>query len=233
MSVIINRSGVTMNGRVHINRVGGTTTTTSSSTSTTTTLGASVLIGYVQASPTPSFIDDCSTTFTSVLCTVPIYMPTTTPILGVNFVYSLGQLPTEAIFSAGVPFYTDAALTTPLPQQGGRVYGFNANLNGVPNRQIRISNTTPQDYNGYSYCTRANYGYYVVSGTKVNVGSSTRALTPDDDSLIPYVGQRMWKTDGSGIGTNTTIAWAASPNVTATHLITFGPTSTSTVISVA
>lgn len=193
----------------------------------------SVIIGYVQPTPVPSFIDDCSSTFTNVLCTVPLYMSTSGTILGVNAVYSLGQLPYWLLFDPGVPFFTDSALTTPLTPQGGKVYGFSTAQNGVPNRQIRIASGTPDDYNGWSFCTRADYGYYVVSSTKVNVGNSTRASVPTDDSTTPYIGQRIFQTSGAGIGTNTTIAWALNPNVTATHLITFGASSSSTVISVS
>ena len=181
-----------------------------------------ILIGYVQASPTPSFINDCTTTFTNVLCTVPIYMANTGE-LGNSNVYSLGQLPRDTVFpNAGVPFYTDAALTTKLPNQGGRVYGFNTNLNGVPNRKIRIATTTPNDYDGNDLCTRSAYGYYVVSATKVNVGSTNRVWAASDESAIPYVGQRLFDTEAAGPFTvGTTIAWAFNPNITATHLITF------------
>lgn len=207
MSIIFNRGNFVMNGRITVNPSDPAPT--------------SVLIGYVQASPTPSFIGDCTTTFTNVLCTVPIYMATTGE-LGNSNVYSLGQLPRDTAFpTAGVPFYTDAALTTKLPDQGGRVYGFNTNQNGVPNRKIRIS--TSNDYDGYDQCIRSAYGYYVTSSTKVNVGSTNRAFTALDDSTTPYVGQVLFNTSGgSGFTIGTTIAWALNPNVTATHLITFG-----------
>jgi len=32
-----------------------------------------ILIGYIQAT-TPAFINDCTATFTNVLCTVPLYV---------------------------------------------------------------------------------------------------------------------------------------------------------------
>lgn len=212
-----------------------TTTTaaaTTSTTTTTTTASGGILIGYVQAEPVPSFIGDCSTTFTDVLCTVPIYMANTGE-LGNSNVYSLGQLPVNDAFpDAGVPFYTDSALTTKLAPQGGKVYGFNTNNNGVPNRKLRIVSGTPNDYDGWDICEVVAYGYYVVSGTKVNVGNTDRAYTASDDSLTPYVGQRLFSSAGGGFFSNgDTIAWAASPNVTATHLITFGSFTTVTAVS--
>lgn len=192
----------------------------------------SILIGYVQAAPVPSFIGACDAAFEAVLCTVPIYMAPYGE-LGNSNVYSLGQLPANDSFPTnGVPFYTDSALTTPLPPQGGRVYGFNTNNNGVPNRQIRISSGTPNDYSGWEICNIVGYGYYVTSSTKVNVGSSNRCWSASDDSLTPYVGQRMFNSSGFGFFSNgQTIAWAANPNVTATHLITFGSFTTATAVS--
>jgi hypothetical protein len=183
-----------------------------------------ILIGYIQASTPPSFINDCTTTFTNVLCTVPLYV-SSQGALGNTNVYSLGQLPHHNAYpTAGSPFYTNTQLTTTLANAGGRVYGFNTNLNGVPNRKIRISTGTPNDYDGYDSCVRSAYGYYVVSSTKVNVGSTNQAFAPTDDSTTPYIGQELFTTSGgSGFGTPPiTIAWALNPNVTATHLLTFG-----------
>lgn len=210
------------------------TSTTTSTTSTTTTAAGGILIGYVQASPTPSFINDCTTTFTNVLCTVPLYMAPYGELGNPN-VYSLGQLPVDGSFpDPGVPFYLDAALTTKLPPQGGRVYGFNTNNNGVPNRKLRISTGTPNDYDGHDMCVLSPYGYYVQSSTKVNVGNTNRMFTASDDSLTPYVGQRLYSTSGfAGFTAGQTYAWAADPNVTATHLITFAATSTTRVGSVS
>jgi hypothetical protein len=189
-----------------------------------------ILIGYIQATA-PAFIDDCTATFTNVLCTVPIYV-SPNGALGNTNVYSLGQLPHQNAYpDAGSPFYTNTGLTTTLANAGGRVYGFNTNFNGVPNRQIRISTGSPNDYNGWSKCELVAYGYYVVSATKINVGNTNRAYAPTDDSTTPYVGQVLYDTIGSGPfpAPPTTIAWALSPNVTATHLITFG--SSTTVVS--
>jgi hypothetical protein len=189
-----------------------------------------ILIGYIQAT-TPAFINDCTTTFTNVLCTVPLYVSSNGD-LGNTTVYSLGQLPTHTAYpNAGSPFYTNTTLTTKLANAGGAVYGFNTNLNGVPNRKIRISTGTPNDYDGWEKCTIVPYGYYVVSSTKVNVGNTNQAYAPTDDSTTPYVGQVLYDTSTSGPFPTppTTIAWALNPNVTATHLITFG--SSTTVVS--
>lgn len=189
-----------------------------------------ILIGYIQAT-TPSFINDCTATFTNVLCTVPLYV-SSDGALGNTNVYSLGQLPQHTAFpNAGSPFYTNTSLTTTLSNAGGRVYGFNTTFNAAPNRQIRIATGTPNDYDGWAKCTLAAYGYYVTSATKVNVGSTNRAYAPIDDSTTPYVGQTLYDTIGSGPFPTppTTIAWALNPNVTATHLITFG--SSTTVVS--
>lgn len=187
-----------------------------------------ILIGYIQASTPPSFINDCTTTFTNVLCTVPIYVSSQGD-LGNTTVYSLGQLPHHTAYpTAGSPFYTNTTLTTKLANAGGRVYGFNTNLNGVPNRQIRISTGSPNDYDGWNACTIVSYGYYVVSSTKVNVGNTNQVYAPNDDSATPYVGQVLYDTSTFGPFPSfpLTIAWAASPNVTATHLITFGSSTT-------
>ena len=189
-----------------------------------------ILIGYIQATA-PAFINDCTATFTNVLCTVPLYV-SSNGALGNTNVYSLGQLPaSEAYPTAGSPFYTNTGLTTTLANAGGRVYGFNTTFNAVPNRQIRISTESPNDYNGWAKCSLVAYGYYVTSATKVNVGNTNRAYAPDDDSTTPYVGQTLYDTAGSGPFPTppTTIAWALNPNVTATHLITFG--SSTTVVS--
>jgi hypothetical protein len=190
-----------------------------------------ILIGYIQASTPPSFINDCTATFTNVLCTVPLYVSSQGD-LGNTTVYSLGQLPNHNAYpDAGSPFYTNTGLTTKLANAGGRVYGFNTNFNGVPNRQIRISTDTPNDYNGWNACTIVSYGYYVVSATKINVGNTNQVYAPNDDSTTPYVGQVLYDTSGFGPfpAPPTTIAWAAIPNVTATHLITFG--SSTTIVS--
>jgi hypothetical protein len=189
-----------------------------------------ILIGYIQAT-TPAFINDCTTTLTNVLCTVPLYVSSNGDLGNTN-VYSLGQLPHQNAYpTAGSPFYTNTTLTTKLANAGGAVYGFNANLNGVPNRKIRISTGSPNDYDGWQACTIISYGYYVVSSTKVNVGSTNQVYAPNDDSTTPYVGQVLY--DGSNFGPfpsfPLTIAWAQSPNVTATHLITFG--SSTTIVS--
>jgi len=189
-----------------------------------------ILIGYIQAT-TPAFINDCTTTFTNVLCTVPLYV-SSEGALGNTTLYSLGQLPTHTAYpNAGSPFYTNTSLTSTLANAGGAVYGFNTNLNGVPNRKIRISTGTPNDYDGWEKCVLSAYGYYVQSATKVNVGSSNQAFAPTDDSTTPYVGQSLY-TNASSAPFPTppvTIAWALSPNVTATHLITFG--SSTTIVS--
>jgi hypothetical protein len=190
-----------------------------------------ILIGYIQASTPPSFIGDCTATFTNVLCTVPLYV-SSDGALGNTNVYSLGQLPHHSSYpTAGSPFYTNTGLTTTLANAGGRVYGFNANSNGVPNRQIRISTGTPNDYDGWEKCQLSAYGYYVISSTKVNVGSTNQAFAPTDDSTTPYVGQVLYTSAASAPFPTppTTIAWALSANVTATHLITFG--SSTTVVS--
>lgn len=189
-----------------------------------------ILIGYIQATA-PAFINDCTATFTNVLCTVPLYV-SSQGALGNTNVYSLGQLPQHVAFpDAGSPFYTNTSLTTTLSNAGGRVYGFNTTFNAVPNRQIRISTGTPNDYNGWAKCSLVAYGYYVASSTKVNVGSTNRAYAPTDDSTTPYVGQTLYDsiTDQPFPTPPFTMAWALNPNVTATHLITFG--SSTTVVS--
>lgn len=190
-----------------------------------------ILLGYIQAT-TPSFINDCTTTFTNVLCTVPLYVSSNGDLGNTN-VYSLGQLPHHQSYTdAGSPFYTNTTLTTKLANAGGLVYGFNTNFNGVPNRKIRISTGTPNDYDGFDSCVRSAYGYYVVSSTKVNVGSTNRAFAPTDDSTTPYIGQVLNSTaEGTFFSNPTTIAWALNPNVTATHLITFGSNSIVTAVS--
>jgi hypothetical protein len=183
-------------------------------TSWTATTPSSVLIGYY--SSTSVFINDCTATFTATTPNSPLYMEY--PYSG--FTYSLGQLPHNG-YTTGVPFYTDANLTTPLPTLSGPIYAFSPTQGGRPYRKIRIGNTS---YDGWNTCGPliAN-GYMVQSATKVNVGNSQRDYMPNDDTSSPYPGKTIYQdSSGSFFSNGTTWAWAAQPNVTATHLLFFG-----------
>jgi hypothetical protein len=184
-------------------------------TSWTATTPSSVLIGYY--SSTSVFINDCTATFTAATPNSPLYM--TYPYSG--FTYSLGQLPSSDYTATGVPFYTDANLTTPLPTLFGPVYAFSPTQGGRPYRKIRIGSTR---YDGWSTCGPliAN-GYMVQSATKVNVGNSQRDYMANDDTSSPYPGKTIYQdSSGAFFSNGTTWAWAAQPNVTATHLLVFG-----------
>jgi uncharacterized delta-60 repeat protein len=173
---------------------------------------SSVLIGYY--SSTSVFINDCTATFTAATPNLPLYMA----YLYSGFTYSLGQLPNND-YTTGVPFYTDANLTTPLPTLFGPIYAFSPTQGGRPYRKIRIGST----YDGWDTCGPliAN-GYMVESATKVNVGNSQRDFIPNDDTSSPYPGKKIYQAaSGSFFSNGTTWAWAAQPNVTATHLLFF------------
>ena len=190
-------------------------------TSWTATTPSSVLIGYYVS--TSVFINDCTDAFTGTTPNSPLYM--TYPYSG--FTYSLGQLPND-VYTTGVPFYTNANLTTPLPTLGGTVYAFSPTQGGRPYRKIRIGDTR---YDGWADCgPLITNGYMVQSATKVNVGNSQRDYMPNDDTPSPYPGKKIYQTAGGSFFSNgTTWAWAAQPNVTATHLLFFG--NSSSVIS--
>jgi hypothetical protein len=173
----------------------------------------SVLIGYYAS--TGVFINDCGAGFTSSVPTSPLYMAYS--YLG--FTYSLGQLPNSG-YTTGVPFYTNENLTTTLPSLFGPIYAFSPTSGGTPYRKIRIGNTS---YDGWASCgTPIANGYMVQSATKINVGNSQRDFMPIDDTASPYPGKTIYRTNtGTAFGNGTTWAWAAQPNVTATHLFTF------------
>lgn len=183
-------------------------------TSWTAATPSSVLIGYY--SSTSVFIGDCSATFTATTPNSPLYMEY--PYSG--FTYGLGQLPNNG-YTTGVPFYTDANLTTPLPSLFGPIYAFSPTQGGRPYRKIRIGSTS---YDGWATCgPLIPNGYMVQSTTKVNVGNSQRDYMSTDDTSSPYPGKTIYQSDSGQIFTNgTTWAWAAQPNVTATHLLFFG-----------
>jgi len=178
---------------------------------------SSVLIGYY--SSTSVFINDCTDTFTATTANSPLYMAYSYS----GFTYSLGQLPNNG-YTTGVPFYTDANLTTPLPSLFGPVYAFSPTQGGRPYRKIRIGNTS---YDGWSTCgPLIPNGYMVESATKVNVGNSQRDYMSTDDTSSPYPGKTIYQnSSGTFFSNGTTWAWAAQPNVTATHLFVFGNSS--------
>lgn len=191
-------------------------------TSWTATTPSSVLIGYYAS--TSLFINDCTDAFTGTTPNSPLYMTYSYS----GFTYSLGQLPND-VYTTGVPFYTDANLTTPLPSLGGTVYAFSPTQGGRPYRKIRIGAI----YDGWDVCGPliAN-GYMVQSATKVNVGNSQRDYMPNDDTPSPYPGKKIYQAAGGSFFSNgTTWAWAAQPNVTATHLLFFGSSSVISTLS--
>ncbi len=173
------------------------------------------LIGYTS---NPSvFISDCSAALTGVNVTSPVYMLTSTG-------YTLGQVPYFSVTS-GIPFYSDSNCTVPLVNLGGTVYGFNISSGVGGQGKIRIGT----NYDGYEFCTSIAYGYYVTSATKVNVGNTNQCwgvnFYPTSQGG-PYRGQILYSDSGGSFFGATTIAWAALPNVTATHLLTFTASNT-------
>ena len=185
------------------------------------------LIGYA-VSP-GNYINDCTTTFTTAICTQPVY----------SHGYTLGQIVNNNIYTGSTGaniFYTDAAMTTFLPDIGGNIWGIGIASGSNPIIGVRIATTTTSGdtYNGYYACTYVTtYGYYVVSATKVNVGSTLRCTVPAGISSTPYIGQELLENDGSHFAVGTTIAWAANPNVTATHLIAMNGVNGGIVTSIA
>jgi hypothetical protein len=138
--------------------------------------------------------------------------------------YTFGQIPTNySPWVIGNPFFNDIMCTTPIPNQGGSVLGFSCTLGGSPDYQIRID-TTYSGASGDNTPTEAVFGYYVTSATKVNVGSTNRLFTRASyvslAGAVPYRAMEVYDSAPNWIQ-NTTIAWAALPNVTATHLLTF------------
>ena len=187
------------------------------------------LIGYA-VSP-GNYIYDCTTTFTTAICTQPGYCSG----------YTLGQIVNNDIYtgSSGANiFYTNAAMTTFLPSIGGNIWGIGVVNGGNPIVGLRIADGTlsSDTYNGYYACSyTSNFGYYVVSSTKVNVGNTLRCniATGLNINTTPYIGQELYTNAGTTFTIGTTIAWALNPNVTATHLITLNAPNTGVVSSIA
>lgn len=197
-----------------------TSTPTPTLTATVSSTPISVLIGYY--SDPGTYIGDCGSSFTDVPTTNPLYLPYT--YLGQN--YTIGQLLVDNLINNGPkPFYTDASLTTLIPNKFGPIYGFSATNGGTPQRQIRIDGSG--NYTGMEFCGNlVGRGYMVQSATKVNVGNSTqRYWTVSDDSSTPYLGARVYRESYYASFTGgTTWAWAPTQNMMATHLITIGNT---------
>lgn len=176
-----------------------------------------ILLGYISTPGT--FINNWSSAFTTPTVSTPIYIDRTRG-------WTFGQVPSA--YSPWVVseklFYYDVNLTLPVNNGGGSVYGYNSTNGASPDYQLRVD-TIYSGSDGANLATMAPFGYFVYSASKVNVGSTNRLYVPAHypaiSGAVPYKGQECYDSSSLTWIQNTTVAWAALPNVTATHLLTF------------